>query len=153
MRALLRDALRALERQAQAVDIELGVTVDGGRARGISLDPEKIAWAVSALVGNAMRYVRHGTRQVPGGSIAVSAAVDSAAGELCLVVEDDDPGMPADVTERLFQRAPGAPCTPPASRSWWCATSSPRTADRWTSPPPPAPLELGTTVTLRIPLA
>jgi signal transduction histidine kinase len=107
LRALLRYSVAALERQARALDVALGVTVDAGVPATIFLDPEKIAWAVSALAGNAMRYVRRGTRHLPGGSIAVAARCE--AGALVVVVEDDGPGIPADVVDRLFQRAPGAP--------------------------------------------
>ncbi len=107
VRALLRTSLASLERQARALDVELGVKTDAAVPAKLTLDPEKIAWAVSALVGNAMRYVRRGTRQMPGGSIAVKAAVDEGA--LVIVVEDDGPGIPAEVEARMFQRAPGAP--------------------------------------------
>lgn len=107
VRALLRTSLAALERQARALDVELGVKVDADVPEELTLDPEKIAWAVSALVGNSMRYVRRGTRQMPGGSIGVKVSVDGEA--LVVVVEDDGPGIPAEVQAMLFQRAPGAP--------------------------------------------
>src|SRR6185437_16857778 len=58
-----------------------------------------------------MRYVRCGTRQMPGGSISVTASRDAARGELRVVVEDDGPGIPAGVEANLFRRAPGAPFT------------------------------------------
>ena len=109
VRALLGYAVTALDRQARALDIGLSVTIDPDVPATLVLDPEKIAWAISALAGNAMRYVRRGTRHMPGGSIAVTAARDAERGEILLVVEDDGPGIPAQVVERMFQRAPGAP--------------------------------------------
>lgn len=109
LRALLRYSMTALERQARALDVELTVTVDPDVPDELVLDPEKIAFLVTALAGNAMRYVRRGTRHLPGGTITVTAARDAGRGEIVLTVEDDGPGIPADVAERMFQRAPGAP--------------------------------------------
>lgn len=109
VRALLRQAVAALDRQARALDVGLGVTTAEDVPATLFVDPEKIAWAVSALVGNAMRFVRRGTRQMPGGSIAVRARRDGAGDTLVIVVEDDGPGIPPEVAERLFHRAPGAP--------------------------------------------
>jgi signal transduction histidine kinase len=108
VRPLLSLALAALERQAHALDVALTIDVDPGVPDAVALDPEKISWVVSALAGNSMRYVRRGTRHMPGGTIAVSAGLDEKRGEIVLVVEDDGPGIPAAVAERLFRRAPGA---------------------------------------------
>jgi signal transduction histidine kinase len=109
IRPLLAHALAALEKQAHALDVALSIAVDPGVPEAVVLDPEKIAWVVSALAGNSMRYVRRGTRHMPGGTITVAAAVDAERGELLLVVEDDGPGIPRAVAERLFHRSPGAP--------------------------------------------
>ncbi len=109
VRALLHHAVGALERQAQALDVALTVAAGPDVPAAIGVDPEKIAWVVSALAGNAMRYVRRGTRHMPGGSITVTATRDAGRGEILLVVEDDGPGIPASGLERMFQRAPGAP--------------------------------------------
>jgi signal transduction histidine kinase len=105
VRALLRHAVAALERQARALDVGLGVTAAEDVPVAIFVDPEKIAWAISALVGNSMRYVRRGTRQMPGGSIAVTARRERAADAVVIVVEDDGPGIPPEVEARLFHRA------------------------------------------------
>ena len=109
LRALFRHAVSALERQARALDVGLSITIDDDVPASLSLDPEKIAWVISALVGNAMRYVRRGTRNMPGGSIAVTVSCDAEWGELLLVVDDDGPGILAGVLENLFRRSPGAP--------------------------------------------
>jgi signal transduction histidine kinase len=109
VRALVRYAVAALERQARALDVGLTVTVDPGVPASVAVDPEKIAWAISALAGNSMRYVRRGTRHMPGGSIAVTVGRDAEREHLLLVVEDDGPGIPAPVLEQLFLRRPGAP--------------------------------------------
>lgn len=109
LRALLQHAMSALDRQAGACDVELTVTIEPDVPATLLLDPEKIAWAVSAVVGNSMRYVRRGTRQMPGGSIAVTASLDGDTGELVIVVADDGPGIPPEIAGGLFHRAPGAP--------------------------------------------
>jgi len=105
MGEIVRHAVAALERQARGLDVGLSVSVAADVPRSIRVDPEKIAWVIAALAGSAMRYIRCGTRHLPGGSIAVTVSV--VAREVLLVVEDDGPGIPADVADRLFRRAPG----------------------------------------------
>jgi signal transduction histidine kinase len=150
VRALLRHASTALERQARALDVELSMTVDPGVPAAIDLDPEKIAWAVSALIGNAMRYVRHGTRQMPGGSITVTASLDEAADVVVVTVADDGPGIAAELRDRLFHRAPGAPLATGLAlvvvRD--IVTAHGGTLDLTTST---GAIDHGTTVTMRIP--
>jgi signal transduction histidine kinase len=110
VRALLHYAMTALQRQAHALDLELTVAVEPDVPHAVEIDPEKMGWAVTALVGNAMRFVRRGTRQMPGGSIAVRASRDGTTpNDVLIVVEDDGPGIPPSLVERLFKRAPGAP--------------------------------------------
>jgi signal transduction histidine kinase len=106
VRTLLHQAMAPLERQARAGDVALRVTIDAGVPDSVRLDPEKIGWAVAALAGNAMRYVKRGTRHMPGGTIDVRASV-TQAGELVIQVEDDGPGIVAEVRERLFRREGG----------------------------------------------
>jgi signal transduction histidine kinase len=66
------------------------------------VDPEKVAWAVTTLVGNAWRYMRLGSRQ--GGTISVRAGFDPASSQLIIEVQDDRPGVPANTVARLFRR-------------------------------------------------
>jgi two-component system OmpR family sensor kinase len=103
LRALLVGALEVMREQANESEVALEVVVapDVPRAH---VDPEKIAWAVTTLVGNAMRFVRKGTRHMPGGSIAVR--VERSDG-IAISVEDDGPGIPTDKLPWLFERAPG----------------------------------------------
>jgi signal transduction histidine kinase len=103
LRALLSTTLAAVKRQARASDISLRVVVDAKVPPMLSLDPEKIAWVVVALVGNALRYVRSGSRLMPGGSIDVTATL-VAGTEVAIKVHDDGPGMPAQTLARLFRR-------------------------------------------------
>ena len=152
MRALLQQALSALDRQARALDVGLTVEVRADVPAEIVVDPEKIAWAVSALAGNAMRYVRRGTRQMPGGSVAVTARRDAVRGELILAVEDDGPGIPPEAVERMFQRAPGASHAPglalSVARDLVAAHGGALALESSVEE-----VEHGTTVTLRLPLA
>ncbi len=75
LRALLRSTLDVMQRQARAFDVTLNVAVDDDVPAVVSLDAEKIAWATTVLVGNALRYVHHGSQVMPGGSIAVRVDV------------------------------------------------------------------------------
>ena len=60
LRALLQSALEVLLRQARAFDVTLNVVVDDLVPDVLHLDRDKIAWAITVLVGIALRYVHHG---------------------------------------------------------------------------------------------
>jgi hypothetical protein len=106
-RKLLASSMEVLGRQAQNLDVDLKIEAEGELPAGTRLDPEKIAWAVSTLVGNALRYVRRGTRLMPGGWIHVKLSVAPDNGDLVITVQDDGPGIPEDKLPWLFRRARG----------------------------------------------
>jgi signal transduction histidine kinase len=64
----------------------------------VLLDSEKIAWVLSTLVGNALRYARS--------HVAVKVRWDEDASDLVIDVNDDGPGMPPDRARWLFARDP-----------------------------------------------
>ncbi len=109
LRELLHWSLDVLREQTAACDVALRVQVDDGVPTSISLDRGKIAWALTALVGSALRYVRHGSRTMPGGTITVRATFAPSAREVVLEVEDDGPGITADRLRTLFDEANGMP--------------------------------------------
>jgi signal transduction histidine kinase len=102
--ALLTGTIEALAQQARALDVALAIDAERDLPR-ISVDGEKVAWAVATLVGNAFRYVRRGTRRLPGGSIRVHVRAEQ--GWLLVTVEDDGPGIPPDKVAKLFRRGEG----------------------------------------------
>ena len=104
VRALLAAKLGVLSYQGSAVDVTVSIVVAANVPSVVRLDSEKVAWAVTTLVGNALRYVRPKSRQMPGGSIAVRVGFDSTRSELTIDVQDDGPGIPADTVARLFKR-------------------------------------------------
>ena len=104
LRALLVGALEVMKQQADAIEIALDVDVADDVPRA-NVDAEKIAWAVTTLVGNAMRFVRKGSRHLPGGTITVRVGRDEH--EIAIRVEDDGPGIPKEKLPWLFERAPG----------------------------------------------
>jgi signal transduction histidine kinase len=75
----------------------------------ISIDAAKIAWVTTMLVGNALRYVRHGTRAMPGGTIAVRVTHDAVVRTVSIEVEDDGPGIPHESLRGLFTTDDGRP--------------------------------------------
>jgi signal transduction histidine kinase len=109
LRALLTASLDVMRRQATTSDVTLNVVVDDEVPRRVSLDPRKIAWVMTALVGSALRYVRHGSRALPGGSITVRATYDPAGPEVSIEVQDDGAGIPADKLVLLFSGRPDRP--------------------------------------------
>jgi len=102
--SLLAGTIETLQKQAKALDVTLALDAEPGLPR-VNVDPEKIAWSVATLVGNAFRYVRRGTRRLPGGSIHVRLRAED--GWVVASVEDDGPGIPADKVANLFRRGQG----------------------------------------------
>jgi signal transduction histidine kinase len=104
VRALLTSKLAVISFQAAAADVMLRIEVADDVPALVHLDSEKVAWAVTTLVGNALRYVRAGSRRMPGGTIGVQTKYDPATSEVTIEVNDDGPGIPADTVSRLFKR-------------------------------------------------
>jgi signal transduction histidine kinase len=102
IRDLLESSLALLRQQASACDISMSVTVDDRVPPRVSLDSDKIAWVVTALVGNALRYVSRGSRVMPGGTIAVRGSYDPVRSEVVIEVQDDGPGIPLEKLRDLF---------------------------------------------------
>jgi signal transduction histidine kinase len=109
LRALLRSTLDVLQRQAKAADVTLNVVVDDHVPAVVPLDAQKVGWATTVLVGNALRYVRHGSQTMPGGSIAVRVTYNKAGPEITIEVQDDAAGIPADKLPLLFSVGPAQP--------------------------------------------
>ncbi len=104
---LLRSTIAVMKQQAEAMEVALTLDVAADIPRAAFVDPDKIAWAVTALVGNALRFVRRGTRLMPGGTISVRARHEADATQVVLEVQDDGPGIPEDKLRHLFRRTYG----------------------------------------------
>lgn len=86
--------------QAQSSAIRFSVRQEGDIV--LSIDREKIAWALTTLVGNALRYVRG----APSAHVDVQFSVDEQRDEVVVVVADNGPGMPPQRAKWLFSRDP-----------------------------------------------
>jgi len=107
VRALLTSSLAPMAAQARAADVTLDVSVDDRVPPLVRIDGDKIGWVVSVLIGNALRYVRHGSQCMPGGSIAVRVGYQAIRPSLVIEVQDDGPGISAEKLSVLFQNGHG----------------------------------------------
>ena len=83
-----------------ALRIDVASDVPGA----VRLDADKVSWAVTTLVGNALPYVQTDSRRLGGQAIDVRATVDAMASALTIAVHDDGRGIPAEDDQRLFLR-------------------------------------------------
>jgi signal transduction histidine kinase len=104
LRELLPSKLAVISSQALVAHVTLWIAVADEVPNVVDLDAEKVSWAVTTLVGNALRYVLTGPRPPAGGRIDVRASFDGPSREVTLEVQDNGPGIPRDSVARLFKR-------------------------------------------------
>ncbi len=99
--------------QVQAKLLGIALTIHVGKAvpTALNLDRDKIAWAITSLVGSALRHVRAGH-----GAITVDVGWNGARSELSILIGDNGPGIPREQLSRLLNRGPWRPGTALALR-------------------------------------
>ena len=102
--SLLTSKLAVIAFQAEAAGVTLSVEAADDLPAVVHLDSEKVAWAVTTLVGNALRYMQTSSRRLGGRAIRVRTSCDAASAAVTIEVRDDGPGIPADTVTRLFTR-------------------------------------------------
>jgi signal transduction histidine kinase len=107
LRALLESTIKVMELQARTIDVALTLEVGPDVPRLLLLDPAKMAWTITALIGNALRFVRRGTRLMPGGTIKVRARYEPAGSRVVLEVQDDGAGIRQQTLSELLHRPAG----------------------------------------------
>jgi signal transduction histidine kinase len=95
---LLELTTEVMQRQAKTLGIALAVRIDDDVPATVHLDRDKVAWAITSLVGSALRHVRG-----PRGSVDVHVSFAEPSG-LGVSVRDNGPGIPADQLSRLLKR-------------------------------------------------
>ncbi len=104
VRELLTSKLAVISSQAEELDVTLSLVIADDVPTVVRLDSEKVAWAVTTLVGNALRYMRSGSRRMGGRTINVRTGFDPTSSRVTIEVQDDGMGIPADTVTRLFRR-------------------------------------------------
>jgi signal transduction histidine kinase len=105
LRALLTSIVDVMAPQARAIDAALRLEAGPNLPPTMILDAEKIAWTLTALIGNALRFVRRGSSVRPGGTIIVRASQAPGGSEVVLEVADDGVGIPGDRLSQLLRRS------------------------------------------------
>jgi two-component system, sensor histidine kinase len=95
---LLEVTTEVMQRQAAARGIRLEIRIDDSVPTAVHLDRDKVAWAITSLVGSALRHV-----QGPAGLILVRVSHD-AQSQLVIVVRDNGPGISAERLKNLLRR-------------------------------------------------
>jgi signal transduction histidine kinase len=105
IRARLSSKLAVISSQALAAHVTLDIAVADAVPAVVHVDADKLAWAVTTLVGNALRYVQSVSRGSLRRRISVRATFERARSEVVIEVRDNGPGIPADSVARLFKSA------------------------------------------------
>jgi two-component system phosphate regulon sensor histidine kinase PhoR len=96
---LLELTTEVMQRQARSLGITLTLRIDDDVPSTVRLDRDKVAWAITSLVGSALRHVHGSDRRVD-----VHVAWNAARSTLVVGVRDNGPGMSSDHLSMLFKR-------------------------------------------------
>ena len=97
MVGLARETVHLLTEQARAGGIDLRLDVADGVPALLLLDGDRLRQVLINLIGNAVKFTRHG-------AVALEIGYDAGAERLSVAVADTGPGISADQRSQLFQR-------------------------------------------------
>jgi signal transduction histidine kinase len=104
VRTLFASKLDVIAAQAAAAGVTLTMAVADDFPAVVHVDGEKLAWAITTLVGSSLRYLQSASHRMHSGTISVRASFDPASSQVTIEAKDDGPGIPADTVKRLFRR-------------------------------------------------
>ncbi len=96
---LIELTTEVMQRQAWLLGIALDIRIAEDVPAKAYLDRDKVAWAVTNLVGSALRHVRK-----PGGAVSIEVGWKAEGRSLYFTVTDDGPGIDADRLRHLLDR-------------------------------------------------
>lgn len=96
LRVLVEQALKPLQLPLRERGVQMIVDLPGGLP-AVSGDAEKLAWVITNLVSNALRYTDTGGRITLG-------ATDDSSGMLRVTITDTGRGIPPDALDRVFEK-------------------------------------------------
>jgi signal transduction histidine kinase len=109
VRALLASAIDVMQPQARAAGILLKSVVEPDVPATMSLDADKVAWAIVTLIGSALRHVPSGSRFQIGGTIDVQTSVNPRTSAVIIEIKDNGPGISKEKLPLLLHRDPERP--------------------------------------------
>jgi signal transduction histidine kinase len=95
---LVELSTEVMQRQAAAHSVRLNIHIDDTVPTTVRVDRDKVAWALTSLIGSALRHV-----QGPGGLIVVNVSLD-AASHLIIAVRDNGSGISPERLKKLLSR-------------------------------------------------
>jgi signal transduction histidine kinase len=104
--AMVRQIASLMDPFAKDVGVVLDVEIDAAVPAQVTIDEDKIAWALGTLIGNALRHVPKKAFFHHGGQIGVRASLVPGTRDTVIEVSDNGPGIPPDKLALLFQPAP-----------------------------------------------
>jgi signal transduction histidine kinase len=103
---MVRQIVSLMEPYAHDIGADLNVEIVDAVPAQLTIDEDKIAWALGTLIGNALRYVPRKSMFHLGGQIAVRVSTVKGTRDTMIEVSDNGPGIPPDKLALLFQPAP-----------------------------------------------
>lgn len=95
--ALIHEAAQPIAAQARDKDVSLALSLGEGIV--VVADSVKLAWVVTSLLGNALRYSPAGAR--------IRVELHADADEATLQIGDEGPGMASEIAAQIFERGGG----------------------------------------------
>ena len=94
---LLEDVVDLHSPKAEEIGLALGLEVDSGLPASVVGDPRRLQQVLTNLLGNSLRYTKHG-------SIVLSVGLDDDPEFVRFVVRDTGPGIAPEMQSEIFER-------------------------------------------------